>query len=114
MSALTDKQRELVETMRTAALDRMENRPVSGAAELRVADYFHELFQLRNRRTTAVARGDHDRAAALTEREDDLLRDLKRIGVPHHPAFGNRDDWERLDASDPGKRDYDWHREDDA
>lgn len=109
-AALNDAQRELVDAMQQAALNDMEERPVSGLAELRLADYFRELFRLRNRRNDAVARGDLDHAKTLNAAVDDLLRDLKRMGVPYHPAFGNRDEWRRLDASDLATRDYDWDR----
>jgi hypothetical protein len=109
---LMDTQRELVETMQEAALRRMEERPLAGVAELRLADYFEELFVLRQLRDRAIECGDREQAVVYTDREEDLLRDLKRMGVPYHPAFGNRDDWRRLDASDPGKRDYDWSRGD--
>jgi hypothetical protein len=89
----------------------MTDRPVSGLGELRIADYFHELFRLRNKRNAVVETGDFERAHELNEKMDDLLRDLKRVGVPYHPAFGNRDDWERLDASNPAKHDYEWNRQ---
>jgi hypothetical protein len=112
-SELSETQQILVENIREAALDRMEDRPLSGVAELRLSDYFRELFVLRNRRNTAAEHGELDRARELTEDIEDLLRDLKRIGAPYHPAFGNRADWERMDASDPAKHDYDWNREGD-
>jgi hypothetical protein len=108
---LTDAQRELVEKMQQVAAEHVaDGKPFSGLAEFRIADYFRELFRLRNQREVAMMHGDHDRAAELTSREDDLLRDLKRVGAPYHPAFGTHDDWERLDASEPGKRDYNWQQ----
>jgi hypothetical protein len=56
---------------------------------LYLGDRFAELFRMRNARNDAIARySDYDRAEELNEAMDNLLRELKRAGVPYHPAMG--------------------------
>jgi len=99
---LAEKQRDLVDKMRRAAWKTAVNgKPVSSIAEHRVADIFAEILKLKNKRNAAVRRGDVERAHELNEEMGELQRELKRAGLPYHPArHGNRDDYARLKVRD--------------
>ena len=100
---LNETQRGLVETVREAALTFAEDgKGIKALVTLYIGDRFAELFRLRNARNDAVVNyGDYDRTEELNEAIDDLLRELKRAGVPYHSTMGNRADWERLDVIRP-------------
>ena len=95
---LNESQHELVATIREAALSfAADSKVVKALVTLHIGDQFAELFRLRNARNDAiVSYGDYKRAKELNEAMDGLLRELKRAGVPYHPAMRNHDDWRGL------------------
>jgi len=98
-TSLNEKQRELVENMRRFAFQTADDgRPLAGTAELYLSDRFRKIFELRNKLSQIWGTGDVDRAKEITDEIEAILRDLKRAGVPYHPALGNKEDWERLEV----------------
>ena len=87
---LNETQGELPEQFRETALSFAENRKgITALMALYPGERFTELFRVRNARNNAVREyGNYDRVEELNEAMDDLLRELKRAGVPYHPAMG--------------------------
>jgi hypothetical protein len=87
---LNETQGALAEQFREAALSFAKNgKGITALVTLYLGDRFAELFRMQNARNDAVREyGNYDRVEELNEAMDDLLRELKRAGVPYHPAMG--------------------------
>ncbi len=93
---LKSAQRDMVAQFKNQSVDIASRGNVAGGAEaLTFAEQLRLLFQMRNLRNKVVPQ-NLELARQLNEEMDDILRSFKQAGIPYHPAFGNRRDWEVL------------------
>lgn len=66
--------------------------------EHRLIDKLQEIVNLKEERLEIVNEGnqfDIDRLNEISERQQELIGELKSHGVPHHPVMGSKADYEQ-------------------
>lgn len=95
-----EKCREAVQQMYDMAFE-SSDKATEYIAKHRIVDKVKEVVQLKEERIEIIEGDtvyDTERLMEIANKQDELLRDIKGHGMPHHPVMCSKSDWNNLEV----------------